>query len=232
MVGVFLTCFDFLPLTRRCLESFRRTVDAPHRLIAVDNGSRDGTPEFLRREGVEVLTGRAPRSLPWVQNRARSHLLTDPVVDCLCWIHNDMVFYPGWLSGLLAVLERRPGAGKVSSWNLLDREYTEAEVAEFVRTQGAFLEAGNGNPWVIPRAAAEAVGPHDEGYVNHAEYEDWDYNNRLLAAGYAVLVTKGSVVWHRAAATRYAVRLDGEAANRRRYVARWGSDAPRVTNLY
>jgi GT2 family glycosyltransferase len=46
------------------------------------------------------------------------------------------------------------------------------------------------------------VGLFDERFIKCGGYEDWDYNNRVLAEGYQVMITKGSVVWHPTMGTR------------------------------
>jgi len=234
VVGVFLTTFNFLSLTRRCLETFHRSTRYPHVLVVVDNCSTDGTLDFLRAGGYRVIANRQRVGLARALNQGTGFLLQDPRVEYICWIQNDMVFYPEWLDNLVSVHRERPEIGKLASWNLLEKpSYSDEEVQQFIARGWHFLETANGNPWIMPVQVVRAIGPHDEGYIYCGEFEDWDYNNRLLEAGYRVMVTKRSVVWHRAASTRFRIgRKEWEVHNQQRYLAKWGQLTPRATNLY
>lgn len=224
MIGVFLTTFNFLDQTRRCLESFHRaTADCPHKLVVVDNCSTDGTLEYLCGQGYEVIANDRPVSLARAMNQGMERFLDDPDVQAVCWIENDMIFYPGWLSRLVSVLDAHPEIGKLASWNVSGRLFSDEEIERFVAAEAGYLRIGNGVPWLLPKPVIREVGPHDEEYLAGGEYEDWDYNNRLLAHGLPPMVTRRSVVWHQGAATRPEVHPPRwEDHNRRRYEEKWG----------
>src|SRR5207249_1097059 len=46
--SIVLVTHNLLALTRQCLDSIRHCTDEPYELIVVDNGSTDGTVEYLR----------------------------------------------------------------------------------------------------------------------------------------------------------------------------------------
>src|SRR5271157_2690321 len=47
--SVMMVTFNRLELTKRMFENFLKTTDSDYRLIVVDNGSVDGTVEWLRQ---------------------------------------------------------------------------------------------------------------------------------------------------------------------------------------
>src|ERR1700676_991218 len=49
LTSVMLITYNRLPLTQRMLQNFFQTTDSPYRLIVVDNGSTDGTVEWLQQ---------------------------------------------------------------------------------------------------------------------------------------------------------------------------------------
>ena len=48
MTSIVIVTHNQLEFTRQCLDSINRLTDEPYELIVVDNGSTDGTVEYLR----------------------------------------------------------------------------------------------------------------------------------------------------------------------------------------
>lgn len=227
MIGVFLTTFNFLEKTRACLESFARTADVPYRLVVVDNASSDGTPDYMRKSGLEVLINPKPVDLTKALNQGIRHLLADRTVDAIIWIHNDMLFFKGWLSRLVAVVENRPDIGKLAPWNVSGNpaQYSDEWAQRFMDNHWQEFIPGNNCPWVMRREIIEAVGLFDERFLKCGGFEDWDYNNRVAGMGYLVGTTGASVVWHEGMGTRRHVN-NSEAClhNSGLYASKWGGD--------
>lgn len=224
MIGVFLTTFNMLDLTKRCLESFHRCTAYPHKLVVVDNCSRDGTLEYLRERGYAVIANRAPVSLARAMNQGVQHFMDDPAVEFICWIENDMIFLPLWLDHLVGVLREHPEIGKLGSTHLGGDVPSDEQVRSMIESGWNWLRIGNAIPWIMPKWAIREVGPHDEGFVHGGAYEDWDYNNRLLERGIPVMVTRRSLVWHGGNATTRSVFQPPqfEEQNRQYYSRKWG----------
>ncbi len=226
--GIILTTYGFWEMTREALDSLE-SAGGDLRLVAVDGGSADDTVERLRRRGVQVLSNPGGVSLATALNQGLEVLLAEGM-PYLAWVHNDMVFFPGWLEGLVEVLERQPQLGKVAAWNLPGRreEWDDGRASAFMREHREEREPGNGCPWVMPVRVVRRVGGFDEGYLACGGYEDWDYNNRVLEAGFAVEVSRAGAVWHQGMGTRGRIG-QGEAPrlNMDRYFRRWGP-GPRV----
>src|SRR5436190_1709946 len=102
--------FNGLEDTRACLESLRGTTE-PFRLIVMDNGSTDGTPEFLERFAYPypLTHARSESNAAVIAALNRAWRLAD--TEFLCFLHNDTAMVePAWLSRLLAALAD-PGVG-------------------------------------------------------------------------------------------------------------------------
>lgn len=228
--GIVLTTYNFLELTRRCLSSFKRATATPYLLVVVDANSRDGTPEYLELQGVPVIRNSEEVSLSTALNQGMRFLLSFPGVSHIGWIHNDMLFFRGWLEALLGVLDSHPEVGKLAPYNLSGDpgQYTDESVAAFTAAHAGRLHGGNGCPWIMPRHVVEEVGFFDEGYLRCGGYEDWDYNNRVLDRGYQVAITWASAVWHQGMGTRRHVDQRGaDRHNAAYYERKWGR-GPRV----
>lgn len=223
-VGILLTTFNFLGLTRECLASLRRAADCPYRLLVVDNHSSDGTLDFLREVGVDVLGNASEVSLSRALNQGIARLLGDRGIAYVLWIHNDMRFFRGWLSGLVAAVQR-PEIGKLAPWNVSGdpSQYDDDWAARFMAERRNEFTPGNNCPWIMRREVLERVGPFDERFIKCGGYEDWDYNNRVVDCGYLVGTTGASVVWHEGMGTRKHVdNTDAARHNAAVYARKWG----------
>jgi GT2 family glycosyltransferase len=109
-VSLVLPLFNGLELTRKCFESLRDTSE-PFRVVVIDNGSTDGTREFLRAFPYPyplcVIDNDQESSVVASLNRAWPATQTDIV----CFLHNDTeMLDPAWLTKLVGALDD-PGIG-------------------------------------------------------------------------------------------------------------------------
>ncbi len=95
-----------------CLESVLRQDDDSFEILLVDNGSIDGSAEYVRRQypGVKVIEVGANLGFAGGNNLGVRHAGGDIVI----LLNNDTVVQPGWLSGLRQAMEN-PEAVLVSS---------------------------------------------------------------------------------------------------------------------
>lgn len=225
MVGIMLTTFNFLEKTRRCVESLRRATGHPYKLLLIDNHSTDGTPDYARQAGLRAIANDREVSLTRALNQGLQAFLDDPEVEFIAWIHNDMLFFPGWLEGLVRVASR-PEIGKLAPWNVMGdpAQYSDEWAAKFMQEHKDELIPGNNCPWIMRKEVAGRVGLFDEDFIQCGGCEDWDYNNRAADAGYFVGTTGASVVWHEGMGTRnYVDNRDACFHNAGVYARKWGS---------
>ncbi|PYM36335.1 MAG: hypothetical protein DME17_10295 [Candidatus Rokuibacteriota bacterium] len=109
-VTLVMCLYNQLALTRACLASLRETTE-PFRLVVIDNGSTDGTREFLQRFEAPyplwIISSESNASVIASLNRAWQTAET----EFLCLLHNDTeLLEPEWLARLLRSLAE-PGVG-------------------------------------------------------------------------------------------------------------------------
>ena len=103
-VTLVMSVFGQLELTRACLESLRATTE-PFRLVVIDNGSPDETPQFFERFAF-------PYPLRFQRNATNESVITTlnrawrlAETEFICVLHNDTeMLDPTWLTRLLAPL--------------------------------------------------------------------------------------------------------------------------------
>ncbi|MFN2386929.1 MAG: glycosyltransferase [Thermoanaerobaculia bacterium] len=244
LVSVIVVTRDGLHWMRLCLESLDRRTDWPRwELVVVDNGSTDGTREWLAEEAKR--RGPSLRVVAFEENRGFAPAVNAGIAasrgELLCLLNNDTVLTRGWLSSLVRHLEADPGLGMVSaSTNEIANEakvdvgYGSLEGLESWARRYTSARAGLAEPMemlamfcvLIRRATFEAVGPLDERFTV-GMFEDDDYSRRLRAAGQRLAVARDSFVHHfgrgtfRALPEEEYLRIHRE--NRARYESKWAA---------
>jgi GT2 family glycosyltransferase len=244
--SVIVPCFNELAYTRLCVASLARHTRAPWELVAVDNGSDDGTAAYLR--GVQdaapfpvtVITNPENRGFPAACNQG----LRAARGDYLVLLNNDAVVTDAWLDQLIALADSEPKigmTGPVSNYAsppqlVADAPYSDLEsMHRFAarwrsERRGRWLKAAklSGFCLLIKRRALEAVGGLDEGF-GLGLFDDDDLSLRVRKAGFDLAVALDLFVHHYGSRTFAGAGVDAAgllAANRAKFEAKWGEDAP------
>jgi GT2 family glycosyltransferase len=241
-VSIVVVSYDNLPFTRLCLESILESTDYPgYELIVVDNGSTDGSPEYLRELAdhhphiqVALFGGNAGFA------HACNHGLASATGGVLVLINNDAMVPPGWLGKLVSKLGDT-SVGLVGP--VTNRIGNEAEIETSYGTWGELLdfasersEQYHGQTFDIDtltmfclamrRDLYEKIGPLDERF-QIGMLEDDDYSRRVREAGYRLVCAEDAFVHHFGETSFGKLIPTGEYArilkdNQRRYEEKWG----------
>lgn len=217
-----------LDFTVRLVQSIRRYVHIPYKMVFVDNGSSDGTVEYLRGlesanpDRVKCIFNHSNRGFARATNQGMEH-----VQGHMLWLNNDVEFVrPNTIEALYDRLERDPSLGAIGP-------VTDFALGPQMVTQAASYPPLHparfliGFCMLVREDAWKKVGKLDEGF-NDAGQDDLDYSIRIRKAGYTLAVNRDVFVHHFGGATQQA-RFDryGEeyqkfqAAGREKLVAKW-----------
>ncbi|MDD5728434.1 MAG: glycosyltransferase family 2 protein [Victivallales bacterium] len=141
-VTICLVNYKTEELIRLCLRSIRKYTHYPCELIVIDNGSADGSLEYLRSLDWITLIERAPgemtRTGSWAQGTALDMGLRACKTEFFLAMHSDAIVHKdGWLSEFVG--ECGPGTACAGSgkldlkprWQMLLKEYTDYQ--EWIR---------------------------------------------------------------------------------------------------
>lgn len=196
----------------------------PGEVIVVDNGSTDGSQEFLRRRypQVRLLENGVNRGFAQPCNVGAETARG----SCVAFINNDMRPEPDWLVAALEKLDARTpcAASRILDWEGRRVDYNGASLHYLgyglQEDLGLAVEAAApredvlfpcGGAMLVDRKVFLELGGFDPDYF--ALYEDVDLGWRLWLAGHRVVLAPDSVVRHRGHAT-----LETRAPEKTRYL--------------
>jgi GT2 family glycosyltransferase len=213
---VAILSYDGRHLLEVILPSLARQRYRDFEVVVVDNGSRDGTVQWLAQSWPQVQVISLPENvgvtaaLNVCAHAGEGELLAlfnndvelDP--DCLGELTRALETHPqaGWAAGKLRDFQRRElldGAGDVFTWAAtggrrgngeLDRGQYDAPGEVFGACGGAAL---------YRRSVLRLVGDFDEDFF--AFYEDVDWNLRAQLAGFSCRYVPTALVYHMGSAT-------------------------------
>lgn len=196
----------------------------PGEVIVVDNGSTDGSQEFLQRRypQVRLLENGVNRGFAQPCNVGAETARG----SCVAFINNDMRPEPDWLAAALEKLDARTPcvASRILDWEgrRIDYNGSSLHYLGYGLQQDLGLKVENaprrdqvlfpcGGAMLMDRKVFLELGGFDRDYF--ALYEDVDLGWRLWLAGHRVVLAPESVVRHRGHAT-----LETQSPEKTRYL--------------
>ena len=191
-------------------------LDQGAEVVVVDDGSSDGTADWLRAQwpAVRVVELGENVGVAAAFNRGIAATTTEFVA----LLNNDVELAPGWLEPLLAALHAHPGAasatGKLLRYDdherldaagdvllrsaaVINRGAGELDRGQYDRAEAVFGACAGAA--LYRRSALDAVGPFDERYFAYLEDVDWAMRAQL--AGFGARYEPAAVGFHMGGAT-------------------------------
>jgi glycosyltransferase involved in cell wall biosynthesis len=195
-VTVYLPCYNVAGFLPRVIGALQRQTAPAREIIAVDDGSTDGSAEVAARLGVRVVRHGQNRGLGAARNTAVRSAQTPYVAS----VDGDVVAHPDWLERMMGVASEGPWTGmggdlretQLGSWADRWRAlHMRQSWGERRIEDPAFLFGAN---TLFRREAIIAVGGYNE--VHRTNGEDLDLCRRLKAAGHRLLYDPVAVCDH------------------------------------
>ena len=230
LVSIVILTYNALEFTKRCIDSIRQHTNYPHEVIFVDNGSTDGTKEYLRRQVKEESKYHLIENVYNLGFSAGNNQGAKAAKgQYLLLLNNDVLVADGWLESLVDVIERDeyigmvgPISNQVSGRQMLrdtayDEENDYYSFADAIRTTnlGSVTPRRRiaGFAVLIRKALYDDLGGLDEGFIA-GNYEDDDLCLRVRQRGYAIMVDESTFVHHFGSRTFIDNQIDYTASLR------------------
>lgn len=181
-----MVTWNRLALTRHCLASLLQNTPPGYGLTVVDNGSTDGTREYLQGLASEFPHMRLHLLRRNMGVAVASNLAWDDAdgADFYVKLDNDVeVLDPQWLDRLMRMLADNPRLGMAGYRLCPKHEGAPLKLAD--GSTALEVACCNGACACIPRAVHERLGFWNEGFGRYG-YEDLEYSWRARKAGYTL----------------------------------------------
>ena len=175
-VSILMPVFNQIDFTKKAVESlYQFTDEKDFELIVVDNGSMDGTIEYLMALNKEnFYFKKMGFNAGWCKGLNEGYKLMSPNSDFVLWANNDILFEKDWLPKMIAHFRSGVGAVGPTSNFVLGRQRVESNKGEWEEEVnwliGFFL--------MFRRGVVDAIGKVDERFSPGGS-EEWDYIIRM-----------------------------------------------------
>ncbi len=242
LASVIVPCFNQLEFTRHCVVALARHTRAPWELIVIDNGSTDGTADYLQGVHdvapfrVKVITNPENRGFPIACNQG----LKEARGEHLVLLNNDTVVTDAWLNQLVALAASNPKIGMVgpvsnyASPPQLVEEVTYKDLDAMHRFatrwraqhlgQWRTVEKLSGFCLLLKHQVLEAIGGLDERF-GLGFFDDDDLALRARRAGFELAIAHDLFIHHFGSRTFVGAGIDAEKLleeNQGRFAEKWG----------
>jgi len=227
MTSIIILTYNRLDCTKKCIEAI--TDNAPYgdgyEIVVVDNGSTDGTREWLEAQVAEggilkLHLCQENIGVPAGWNIGIELATSD--TDYYVILNNDVYVTPGWLEKLMAVITLNPLIGMVGP---MTNEISGPQL------RGSFPQGWNFYFWrlvgfclLIKGEVLRKVGEFDERF-GRGNFEDDDYSVRVIQAGYKNVICGGCFVYHDGSASWEPGALEEQLIkNKKIFDEKWPAD--------
>ena len=246
-VSIIILTYDNLDYNIQCVQSIREyTRDGSYEIVIVDNGSTDGTREWLKQQNdIKLVFPDQNAGFPKGCNLGIDVAKKE---NDILLLNNDIVVTPHWLDNLKKCLDSNENIGAVGPTTNYSSNYQSISVAyDNIPDMIKFAETINNtdkNKWepkakligfclLIKREVLDIVGLLDERF-SPGNFEDDDLCIRITEAGYKLFVCNDCFIHHYGSATfkkQPDKFVDVMAINAQKFKQKWSFDAAQTIEL-
>lgn len=229
--SVTFACYNAIEYTKKCIDSMIKNGDDLSRLAIVDNGSTDGTQEYLQSLPLgDLILNKSNLGCGVAWNQGAMSLQSEWTII----MNNDVVVSSGWIENLINAAEKHDI--KVISPSLIEGELDydfDALVNDAIPSIGNYLRFGGKHAVCL---AVHSSVWSDVGYFMAVPallgYEDTLFFNSLREKGIKTAITGGSWLHHYGSITQSVMKRERGLADKDSLANRYNSDLLKQSWLF
>lgn len=220
LTSIIVIALNGLDYTKRCIESIRKYTKPSYELIVVDNGSTDGTLEYLKaQKDIKLITNDENVGAPFARNQGLQIASGEYIV----FLDNDVVVTRNWLDILISYSRNNHELGLIGPMsnyvsgpqyvpdsNFEDLDAIHKFAGKFSLKNREKLSPANRLilfAMFAKRDVIEKIGGFDPLYGKWG-FEDDDYCIRALIAGYKLAIAEDVFIYHKGSSTSVSANID------------------------
>lgn len=189
IVTLMMVTYNRLELTKKTLDSIFSTIHIPYNLVIIDNGSTDGSIEFIKelvnkKSDINIITkfNKENKGIAIGRNQAMKIAVDELKSDWLCTIDNDVVLFDGWAEECIDILKSNPRYAAIGV-------NFEATTFPLITLNGkTFQNKSQGNLgtacMMLSGKVQKFLGYFNTEYGTKYSCEDSDFGMRIRALGF------------------------------------------------
>ncbi|WP_227551706.1 glycosyltransferase family 2 protein [Metabacillus sediminilitoris] len=239
LTSIIILTLNNLEKTKKCLVSIRKYTHQPYELIIVDNGSTDGTIQYLKKfPDIKLICNKQNKGFAGGCNQGMKLAKGEQ----LLLLNNDTIVSHHWLDNLLKALyisprigmvgpltnsTNPPGVKKPANVNYSNEVQYHQLASRFNQhdpSKWKAMQVLYGFCLLLKREVFDKIGLMDERFTIGTA-EDNDFCLRATRAGYTLLLAGDTLVHHdgHASFKRNQINLRRiQSENIQKFVQKWG----------
>lgn len=242
MVSIIIPLLNNLDMTKECIATIEQFTPEPHEIIFVDNGSQDGTGQYLQfnmKPHWKLIVNDKNEGFP----RACNQGMAVAEGEYVLLLNNDVLVSPEWLKGLLECINSADDIGIVGpksnyvsgAQQVTEGTYSDADsYIEFAKAfrktfKGCYLPRWRivGFCFLFRKSLIDKIGYFDERF-SPGNFEDDDYCLRAMEAGYRNMICSDVFIHHHGSKSHDPATFQQLLnTNQKKYEEKWDAAVPK-----
>lgn len=215
-VSIMILSWNKKEYLQTCLPALAKATYKNVEIIVVDNGSKDGTKEFLKKNYPKIKIVANKENLGFAGgNNAGLKAVTG---DYILLLNNDTEVTKGFIEPLVKVLDENPDIGVVQSKIIWMEDHKKLDsIGAFLTNTGFLYHYGydkqdlkkydkpvyvytvKGASMLMRADLVKKIGLFDDDYFIY--FEETDFCHRVWLAGYKITYEPKSIIYHKIGGT-------------------------------